>query len=212
MAVAFLCALGVAMDAPDWSGMSEAAGWIAPIATMIAAMMTAANLGARVTGWGFVVFLLGAVAWCVVAITTTQSNLLWSNAFLATIDVVGIWRWLGRQATLDDGAARARRASAKPGVPDLFPLTLLEGAEIRDRNGGVVGHSVGAMAESRGGRLSYVVVRERSNTEAAARHVALSWDWLEVADGRLRLAAGSGDPSRLDEIDPGAWPASAPAT
>lgn len=65
---------------------------------------------------------------------------------------------------------------------------------------------------SRGGRLSYVVVRERSNTEAAARHVALPWDWLEVADGRLRLAAGSGDPSRLDEIDPGAWPASAPAT
>lgn len=35
------------------------AAWVAPVATMIAAVMTAANLGARVTGWGFVVFVIG---------------------------------------------------------------------------------------------------------------------------------------------------------
>jgi hypothetical protein len=35
---------------------------------MIAAMMTPANLGARVTGWGFVLFSVGAVAWVTVAL------------------------------------------------------------------------------------------------------------------------------------------------
>lgn len=46
--------------------MEEAAGWIASAATMIAAMMTAANLRSRVTGWGFVIFLVGAIAWSMV--------------------------------------------------------------------------------------------------------------------------------------------------
>ena len=50
--------------------MEEAAGWIAPAATMIAAMMTASNLGARVTGWGFAVFLLGSICWAIVALAS----------------------------------------------------------------------------------------------------------------------------------------------
>ena len=52
--------------------MEDIAGWVAPIATMIAAMMTAANLGPRVTGWGFVVFTVGSIAWSTVAIATDQ--------------------------------------------------------------------------------------------------------------------------------------------
>ncbi|MEK7456583.1 MAG: hypothetical protein AABZ76_16905 [Pseudomonadota bacterium] len=48
--------------------MEDLAGWIAPAATMIAAMMTAANLGARVTGWGFGVFTLGSIAWSIVGL------------------------------------------------------------------------------------------------------------------------------------------------
>ena len=30
--------------------------WVAPIATIIAALMTASNLGSRITGAGFIVF------------------------------------------------------------------------------------------------------------------------------------------------------------
>ena len=41
--------------------MISLVGWLATIATMIAAMMTASNLGARVTGWGFVVFSISSV-------------------------------------------------------------------------------------------------------------------------------------------------------
>src|SRR4051812_1977344 len=115
--------------------MVGVAGWIAPVATMIAAMMTAANLGSRVTGWGFVVFLMGAVAWSIVAIATNQSNLLWSNVFLGLVDVIGIWRWLGRRAALDDGAAKAIAASDRKRVPTLFPISMIDGGAIRDGNG-----------------------------------------------------------------------------
>ena len=76
--------------------MEEAAGWIAPIATMIAAMMTAANLGVRLTGWGFVVFTFGSIAWTTVGLTSGQTNLVASNGFLTIVNLVGIWRWLGQ--------------------------------------------------------------------------------------------------------------------
>ena len=61
---------------------------LAPAATMIAAVMTASNLGARVTGWGFVVFTVGSIAWCLVALTSGQANLLWTNGFLILVNVL----------------------------------------------------------------------------------------------------------------------------
>ena len=54
--------------------MLAIAGWIAPAATTIAAIMTAANLGSRVTGWGFAVFSVGALAWIAVGASTGQQN------------------------------------------------------------------------------------------------------------------------------------------
>src|SRR4051812_35651207 len=106
------------------------AGWIAPAATMIAAMMTAANLGARVTGWGFVVFTVGAIAWIVTALATGQQNLLVANAFLLVVDVIGIWRWLGRQARYADGADAAAKDSIRDESPTLFALGSLEGRPL----------------------------------------------------------------------------------
>lgn len=72
--------------------MGDIAGWVAPVATMIAAIMTAANLGARVTGWGFVVFVIGSVSWSIVGISSGQNNLLWTNGFLTLVNVIGVWR------------------------------------------------------------------------------------------------------------------------
>jgi hypothetical protein len=69
-----------------------ALGWIAPAATMIAAMMTAANAGARVTGCGFVVFAMGSVAWSLTATYSHQRNLLLTNLFLTVVNLIGVWR------------------------------------------------------------------------------------------------------------------------
>lgn len=91
--------------------LDEFAGWVAPIATMTAAMMTAANLGARITGWGFVVFTVGSVCWTFVGISSDQPNLIASNGFLIMVNLVGIWRWLGRQSVYEDGGKSAKAAS-----------------------------------------------------------------------------------------------------
>lgn len=121
------------------------AGWIAPAATMIAAMMTAANLGARVTGWGFVVFSVGSVAWTTVGLTSGQTNLVLSNAFLTVVNLVGIWRWLGRQATYDKGSSAAADASARHPVPSLYPAGGVIGAKLTGPGGEAVGTVVDAM-------------------------------------------------------------------
>ena len=140
--------------------MLALAGWIAPAATMIAAVMTAANLGTRVTGWGFAVFAIGAVAWIIVGAQTGQQNLLLSNAFLLLVDIVGVWRWLGRRARYDAGAEAASARSARASVPTLFALSGLEGMAVRDTDGETVATIVDAMATSDDGRIAYVVVRE----------------------------------------------------
>lgn len=138
--------------------MEEAAGLIAPAATMIAAMMTAANLGARVTGSGFVVFTLGSLAWSVVGFTSGQANLLATNLFLTLVNLVGIWRWLGRQRGYEDGARRAAKRSRIAASPSLFAASALGGLPVSDIRGEVVGQAVDAMIECESGCLSYVVV------------------------------------------------------
>lgn len=140
--------------------MQDLAGWIAPAATMIAAMMTAANLGARVTGWGFIVFTVGSIAWIVVAVTTGQGNLLWSNAFLTLVNAIGIWRWLGRQARYDDGAHAATARSAAARVPTLFPVGAVAGTTLTGRDGEALGTVVEAMMRCTGTDLAYLVVSE----------------------------------------------------
>ena len=55
--------------------MAETISWVATIATVIAASMTAANLGSRITGYGFVVFLVGSLAWLTTGLLTGQPAL-----------------------------------------------------------------------------------------------------------------------------------------
>jgi len=134
------------------------AGWVAPIATMIAAIMTAANLGARVTGWGFVVFTAGSIAWSIVGITSGQQNLIISNGFLTLVNLIGVWRWLGRQSAYEDGGESATRASRCAAGPDLFTATGICGMAVADQNGKILGRAVEALIECQNGGLRYVVV------------------------------------------------------
>jgi hypothetical protein len=87
--------------------MADSIPWIATIATVIAASMTAANLGSRITGYGFCVFLVGSLAWLATGIVTHQPALVWTNVVLTLLNIFGIWRWLGRQARVEEGARTA---------------------------------------------------------------------------------------------------------
>src|SRR6185369_4707977 len=146
--------------APEHCGaMAESISWIATIATIIAASMTASNLGSRVTGYGFAVFTFGALCWIAVGALTHQPALLWTNIVLLVLDIFGIWRWLGRQARVEEGAHHAAVSSEFTPGEALFPVSLLTRAPVRCGEG-EVGRCVDAMAGCGSGRLSYVVVSQ----------------------------------------------------
>ena len=139
--------------------MADIISWVATAATIIAACLTASNLGPRVTGYGFGVFTIGSIAWLTHGALTAQPALLWTNVAMTGLNLFGVWRWLGRQAQVEEGAERAAKGSrAQPG-DTLFPVSLLASAKVRcgDRH---VGACVDAMAGCGNGRLSYVVVSE----------------------------------------------------
>ncbi len=190
--------------------MEETAGFIAPAATMIAAMMTAANLGARVTGWGFVVFTLGSLAWSVVAVTSGQTNLLATNLFLTLVNIVGIWRWLGRQRAYEDGARRAAARSRSVAAPSLFAASALSAMPVSDIRGEEVGTAVDAMIECKSGCLSYVVIASGGLGGIDEMLRAVPAALLDChADGFVLLMSAA-EFEKREPLDGAAWPGRAP--
>lgn len=190
--------------------MEQVAGWIAPIATVLAAMMTAANLGPRITGWGFALFGVGAVGWCTVALLTHQPNLLWTNGFLLLVDIVGVWRWLGRAARLEDGAKAATTKSERGPAPALFPVASLQDRPIEGRSGDVVATVIGAMAENISGRIAYLVVR--IGGMAGINETLRVLDWRDIEAGEtFHTHLDEAALAALRPLDADDWPGRAPA-
>lgn len=188
--------------------LQDIAGWIAPIATMIAAVMTAANLGTRVTGWGFVVFTVGSIAWSTVAISTGQPNLLWANGFLTIVNLIGIWRWLGRQAKHEDGRdAATRHSAAAAGVPTLFGVGSLVGATLTGRDGEQLGVIVDGMMRCEDSRLSYLVIGEGGVAGVGERLHALAPETIRFSNARAECDLTLADLKTLPVLDPERWPA-----
>lgn len=61
--------------------MAETISWVATVATVIAASLTAANLGSRITGIGFAIFTLGALCWITAGLLTHQPALMWTTSY-----------------------------------------------------------------------------------------------------------------------------------
>lgn len=192
--------------------LEETAGLIAAIATTIAAMMTASNMGARVTGWGFVVFTLGSICWSIVRLSSGQTSLVATNIFLTFVNLIGIWRWLGRQRIYDDGARSASVESRRPGTPTLFPATGLAGMPVSDLNGADIGHAIEAMIECHSGRISYIVIATGGfgGIDEELRSIPIGdvdchADGLIIHETRAMFA-------RRNRLIPGQWPGRGPAS
>jgi hypothetical protein len=190
--------------------LNEVAGWVAPIATMVAAMMTAANLGARVTGWGFIVFTVGSVCWATVGVATGQTNLLATNLFLTLVNLVGIWRWLGRQRAYEDGGRSAKTASRRSAAPTLFTATGIAGAAVADAEGEPLGKAVEALVECDTGRVSYVVVATGSAVGLDETLRAVPRAALRFACDGLALSVPRAEFEALPPLAAGNWPATPP--
>ena len=189
--------------------LADAAGWAAPIATMIAAIMTAANLGARITGWGFVVFAIGSIAWTAVGLSSGQTNLVATNVFLTLVNLVGIWRWLGRQRTYDDGGKSAELASRRAAAPSLFTATGVAGMPVTDMAGEPIGRAVEALIECGSGEISYVVVARGGVGGIDESLRAVPRADIRFSSDRLTLFIDAATFERLAVLHNGDWPAKA---
>lgn len=189
--------------------ISDMAGWIALAATCVAAIMTAANLGARITGLGFVVFTVGSISWMIVAVTKGDSTqLLYSNIFLTAVNLLGIWRWLGRQARYEEGGKAATERSAAARVPTLFPVGGLTGSPVTGRDGAVLGTVVEAMMRCQGSALAYVVVSEGGMGGVGERLHALNPKELRFSEDGVGSDLTPAELERRPVLDADGWPAS----
>jgi hypothetical protein len=190
--------------------VQELAGWVAPAATMIAAMMTAANLGARVTGWGFVVFTLGSICWSILGAGTGQQGLLVSNVFLTLVNLVGIWRWLGRQAKFGDGSRRAMKRSEQSRGPTLVSSCGLMSAVVMDLDGERIATVVDAMLSREKRDLVYLVVSRGGLGGVGEKLHPLDPDAVQLtAEGVVSRLSGT-EIDRLPALEPDRWPSELP--
>ena len=182
--------------------MADIIQWVATGATILAALVTASNLGARITGYGFGIFLIGSLAWIATALLTDQTALLWTNGVLTLLNIFGMWRWLGRQAKVEEGGATAAKASRSAPGEDLFPVSLLTHGELRHAGSGA-GHCVDAMAEGSSGAIRYVVFTDGGVAGVGETLRQADWDDVEASGDGFALAC---DPETLPTVERDRWP------
>jgi hypothetical protein len=183
--------------------MADTISWIATVATIIAASMTASNLGSKITGYGFCVFLVGSLSWLATGLITDQPALMWTNVVLTILNIFGIWRWLGRQAKVEEGARTAAERSEQMPGDTLFPVSLLTRAPVRARSS-EIGHCVDAMAGCLSGRLNYIVVSQGGVAGVGETLRRLPWSAAKVDGEQVMM---DGDPAQLEELPRDQWPA-----
>ncbi len=187
--------------------MENVAGWIAPAATVIAAMMTAANLGSRVTGWGFAVFTVGSIAWSIVGLSTGQTNLLAANGFLTLVNLIGVWRWLFKQRAYEDGGKSATEVSRRSAYPTLFTATGMAGMPVAASDGERIGKAVEALVTCKDGSVSYVVVASNGLGGIGEELRAVDRTQIDFACDRLKLRQSRDWFENLPPLADGDWPA-----
>ena len=185
--------------------METSLSWVATIATVTAASIVASNLGARITGYGFIVFTIGSIAWLALGLTTGQPALVWTNIALTFLNLFGIWRWLGRQTAVEEGARTAAQASlATPGEA-LFPVSLLARAGVRSGSSSL-GRCVDAMAGCRSGRIAYVMVSEGGVAGAGEHLRRLPWGELHVEEEEVVTGLDEAEFCSLEPVPKDHWP------
>ena len=187
--------------------MEQTISWVATAATIAAASITASNLGSRITGYGFIIFTFGSICWFAFGLMSGQQALVWTNAVLTFLNLFGVWRWLGRQTRIEEGAKAGAQDSRQTPGEDLFALSMLTKAPLSAADGTELGRLVDAMAGCSSGRLQYLVVSEGGVAGVGETLRRLPWHDCRVVDERVVTALDPAAFSGLERIEAGHWPA-----
>lgn len=68
--------------------------WFGAIGAIVAAALIAADLGRRVTGWAFVLFVAVSVAWVASGLVHQTWPLVIQNGILLLVNAWGVWQFL----------------------------------------------------------------------------------------------------------------------
>ncbi|MBO9712066.1 hypothetical protein [Sphingomonas sp.] len=77
--------------------------WFASISGVSAALMVSLDLGRRVTGWGFAIFVASSLAWIAGALMASDEPLWSQNLVLFGINCFGVYRYLIRKKPVHGG-------------------------------------------------------------------------------------------------------------
>ena len=186
--------------------MTEFLNVAAPAMIILGALLTASNLGAKITGTGFIAFTIGSLLWLAIGLISGPSSLVWQNIVLALLNAFGIWRWLGRQRQFEKGGEGAAAASERDSGETLFPGSQFATAGVNGVDGSSLGHAVDAMIGCRSGRVAYVVVAEGG--VGGVGETLRRLDWRDVSgDGQaLEASLDARAFSQLPRLERDHWP------
>jgi hypothetical protein len=186
--------------------MDQTVSWIATAATIFAACLTASNLGSRITGYGFIVFTVGSIAWFATGMLTDQPALIWTNIVMTFLNLFGVWRWLGRQAKVEEGAQKATEESQAAPGETLFAASALSRAKLVGANDADLGTCVDAMLGCGSGRLTYLVVAQGGVAGVGETFRRVDWNDAQIHDGTVRVRLDQDGFARLPELAKDHWP------
>lgn len=178
------------------------APYFGPFAILVGALLTAANKGARITGYGFIALTIGAAIFTILGIAKGDWFAISVNAALTVVNGVGIRRWLGQVAVAEEAAAEANAASAESSdVETIAPVSGLIGRTVRTADGEKYGEVVDLMLGTQRRKVSYVVIHPAG--EAASAFVGLAPDQLRFeAEEAVMLCPHD----RCQKLDADSWP------
>lgn len=68
--------------------------WFGAIGTIVAAGLIASDLGRRITGWAFVLFVFVALSWILAGLVAGNMPIAIQNAVMFFVNAWGVWQYL----------------------------------------------------------------------------------------------------------------------
>jgi sporulation protein YlmC with PRC-barrel domain len=181
--------------------------WIGPACILLGSLLTAANAGARTTGYGLVLFTCGSAFLAVSAYLGHDFFGTFVNLALMVINVVGARRWLGHNAVIEEAASHAHEKSkSSEHIPTIAPLSQLLGRKVLDSKHDAYGEVADVMVETEGMKLSYIVVHP-AHSDVGTGFVGVRPDCVNVGVEEVLLTCATRECVALADSE---WPAKLP--